>query len=379
MAATEQGEASVSRRTDGTLVIHLGGVWHVQGARPSPEKLEGALNGRPLPERIAFDAAGLGGWDSTLVAFLVRVIEACGRRGTRVDREGLPSGVKRLIALSEAVPDHHVTGHNPVAAPILARIGVFAIRAADSFTAILALLGEIARAIGRLARDRARFRSVDLVLLIQQAGADALPIVTLISFLVGAIFAFVGAVQLEQFGAGVYVADLIGIAMVRDMGAVMTGIALAGRTGAAYAAQLGTMKVTQEIDALVTMGLSPVDFLVLPRIIALAAMMPLLCLYADVVGVGGGAAVAVGMLHMAPATFLGRIRTSVDPDMLWGGVLKAAVYGVLVAFSGCLRGLQCGRSASAVGDAATSAVVTSIVLIISACGVFAVSFYVIGI
>jgi phospholipid/cholesterol/gamma-HCH transport system permease protein len=379
MAAAEHGEASASRRADGTLVIHLGGVWHVRGARPSPEQLEGELNGRPPPGRVAFDAAALGGWDSTLVAFLVRVIEACGRRGVSVDREGLPSGVKRLLALSDAVPERHVIGPHGVAAPVLARIGVFAIRAEGSFTAILAVVGEIARAIGRLAHDRPRFRPVDLMLLIQQAGADALPIVTLVSFLVGAIFAFVGAVQLERFGAGVYVADLVGVAMVRDMGAVMTGIVLAGRTGAAYAAQLGTMKVTQEIDALVTMGLSPVDFLVLPRIIALAAMVPLLCLYADVVGVAGGGAVAVGMLHMAPATFLGRIHTAVDPDMLWGGVFKAAVYGVLVAFSGCFRGLQGGGNASAVGDAATHAVVTSIVLIISACGVFAVSFYLIGI
>jgi len=154
---------------------------------------------------------------------------------------------------------------------------------------------------------------------------------------------------------------------------------LAGRTGAAYAAQLGTMKVTQETDALTTMGLSPLEFLVLPRMIALGLMMPLLCLYSDGVGIVGGAAVAVGMLHTPPITYFERIEAAVDLKMLAGGIFKAAVYGVLVAFSGCLRGLQSGASASAVGDAATSAVVTSIVLIITACGIFAVTFYVLGI
>jgi phospholipid/cholesterol/gamma-HCH transport system permease protein len=186
-------------------------------------------------------------------------------------------------------------------------------------------------------------------------------------------------VQLEQFGAAIYVADLVGIAIVREMGAVMTGIVVAGRTGAAYAAQLGTMKVTQEIDALTTMGISPLEFLVLPRVLALCLMMPLLCLYADLVGVVGGAAVGIGMLRLAPAVYLRETMHAVDNADLAGGVMKASVYGILVALAGCLRGLQSGKSSSAVGDAATSAVVTGIVFIISACGVFAVVFYVLGI
>ena len=203
---------------------------------------------------------------------------------------------------------------------------------------MLAFLGEVTLAFGRLLRGQARFRARDFWLLVQQAGADALPIVTLISFLVGTIFAFVGAVQLERFGATIYVADLVGIAVVREMGAVMTAIVMAGRTGAAYAAQLGTMKVTQEIDALTTMGFSALDFLVLPRLLALCLMMPLLCLYADALGVLGGSVIGIGMPKLPPVTYFNQTFHAVAFSDLAGGVLKASVYGVLVALAGCLRG-----------------------------------------
>jgi phospholipid/cholesterol/gamma-HCH transport system permease protein len=163
------------------------------------------------------------------------------------------------------------------------------------------------------------------------------------------------------------------------MGALMTGIIMAGRTGAAFAAQLGTMKVTQEIDALTTMGIAPMEFLVLPRALALCVMMPLLCLYANLIGILGGLVIATGMLAVNPQVYFHHISDAVHVSDLVGGVFKASVYGVLVALAGCLRGMQSGSSASAVGDAATSAVVTGIVLIVSACGVLAVAFYVLNI
>jgi phospholipid/cholesterol/gamma-HCH transport system permease protein len=159
----------------------------------------------------------------------------------------------------------------------------------------------------------------------------------------------------------------------------MTGIIMAGRTGAAFAAQLGTMKVTQEIDAFTTMGFSPLEFLVLPRVIALVLMMPLLCLYSDFVGVVGGAAIGVGMLDLSWTTYFRETSNAIGLGDVVGGVFKSSVYGVLIALSGCLRGIQCGNSSSAVGDAATSAVVTGIVAIVVACGIFAVVFYVLGI
>jgi phospholipid/cholesterol/gamma-HCH transport system permease protein len=296
-----------------------------------------------------------------------------------MDRASLPAGLRRLLDLAEAVPEKAGARKEAAAPPFLERIGNTAIGAGSSLTEMLAFLGDMTLTFIQLFRMNVRFRASDLFLLIQQAGAQALPIVTLISFLVGVILAFVGAVQLKQFGAQIYVADLVGIAMIREMGAMMTGIIMAGRTGAAFAAQLGTMKVTQEIDAFTTMGFSPLEFLVLPRVIALVLMMPLLCLYSDLVGVLGGAAIGVGMLDLSWTTYFRETSNAIGLGDVFGGVFKASVYGVLIALSGCLRGMQCGNSSSAVGDAATSAVVTGIVAIVVACGTFAVVFYVLGI
>jgi phospholipid/cholesterol/gamma-HCH transport system permease protein len=291
----------------------------------------------------------------------------------------LPPGVRRLLELAEAVPERKGARSAEEDESLLERIGKATLSSTEEAREILQFLGEATLATARLLVGRARYRRSDLFVLIQQAGAEAMGIVTLISFLVGLILAFVGAIQLQQFGATIYVADLVGIAMVREMGAMMTGIVMAGRTGASYAAQLGSMKVTQEIDALTTMGISPLEFLVLPRMVALFLMMPLLCLYSDFVGILGGAAVGVGMLGLSPVTYYQQTAAAVTVGHLAGGVFKASVYGVLIAVSGCLRGMQSGNSSSAVGDATTSAVVTSIVAIIVACGIFAVLFYVLGI
>jgi phospholipid/cholesterol/gamma-HCH transport system permease protein len=328
---------------------------------------------------VAFDAGKLGSWDSSVLIFLVQISELCRQRQIPMDRAGLPAGVKKLLALAEAVPERKGARRELTEASVLERIGTTAIGAGGSLTEMLNFLGEMTISSVRLFGMKARYRASDLFLLIQQCGAQALPIVTLISFLVGVILAFVGAVQLKQFGAQIYVADLVGIAMMREMGAMMTGIIMAGRTGAAFAAQLGTMKVTQEVDALTTAGFSPLEFLVLPRVIALILMMPLLCLYADFVGVLGGAVIGVGMLDLSWTTYFQETVNAITLTDILGGVFKSSVYGVLIALSGCLRGLQCANSSSAVGDAATSAVVTGIVAIVIACGSFAVIFYILGI
>jgi phospholipid/cholesterol/gamma-HCH transport system permease protein len=333
----------------------------------------------PKPARVGFDAENLSHWDSSILTFLIEVSEVCRQHGINMDRAGLPTGVRRLLDLAEAVPEKKGARKETVETPFLEQVGNIAIGAGASLREMLRFLGEMTLTFIRLFRMKVRFRAIDLFLLIQQCGVQALPIVTLISFLVGVILAFVGAVQLKQFGAQIYVADLVGIAMIREMGAMMTGIIMAGRTGAAFAAQLGTMKVTQELDAFTTMGFSPLEFLVLPRTIALILMMPLLCLYSDFIGVLGGAAVGLGMLDLSWTTYFRETTHAITLTDLFGGVFKSSVYGVLIAFSGCLRGIQCGNSSSAVGDAATSAVVTGIVAIVVACGIFAVVFYVLGI
>ena len=369
---------SFDRVPEGTLVARLGGPWHLQRDMPSVARVAREIESGRLG-RLAFDTATLTAWDSSLLTFLIDVGELCVQHHVTVDRNGLPKGVQRLLALAEAVPERQGARQGSIAPPWLARVGDAVLRARDPLREMFAFIGSITLALGRLARGKARFRVPDLLLLVQQAGAQALGIVTLISFLVGLILAFVGAVQLEQFGAAIYVANLVGIAMVREMGAMMTAIVMAGRTGASYAAQLGTMKVTQEVDALTTMGISPLDFLVLPRMIALCLMMPLLCLYADAIGILGGAAVGMGMLNIPMRVYYDQTISAVHVVDLVGGIFKASVYGVLIAIAGCLRGMQCGNSSSAVGDAATRAVVTGIVFIISACGIIAVMFYVLGI
>jgi phospholipid/cholesterol/gamma-HCH transport system permease protein len=379
MKMANEGGLSIMQTGDACLEVKLAGAWRLRGGLPSASLLERELEAAPQLKNVAFEAGELISWDSSVLAFLVDVSELCRQRRINMDPAGLPAGVRRLLALAEAVPEKKGARQETVQTAFLERIGNTAIGAGTSLGEMLAFLGDMTLTFVRLFRMKVRFRAVDLLLLIQQSGAQALPIVTLISFLVGVILAFVGAVQLKQFGAQIYVADLVGIAMIREMGAMMTGIIMAGRTGAAFAAQLGTMKVTQEIDAFTTMGFSPLEFLVLPRVIALVLMMPLLCLYSDFVGVLGGAAIGVGMLDLSWTTYFRQTANAISLPDVFGGVFKSSVYGVLIALAGCLRGIQCGNSSSAVGDAATSAVVTGIVAIVVACGLFAVVFYVLGI
>jgi phospholipid/cholesterol/gamma-HCH transport system permease protein len=374
----EQSQVTVQRSGD-AILVRLSGAWRLQGGLPRGATVRQELERSPQPARIAFEAQTLTHWDSSILTFLVEVSQLCRERGINMDRTGLPTGVRRLLELAEAVSERKGARREASEASLLERVGTRTIGIADSFTEMLAFLGEMMITFVRLFGMKARYRASDLFLLIQQCGAQALPIVTLISFLVGVILAFVGAVQLKQFGAQIYVADLVGIAMMREMGAMMTGIIMAGRTGAAFAAQLGTMKVTQEVDAFTTAGFSPLEFLVLPRVMALILMMPLLCLYADFVGVIGGAVIGVAMLDLSWTTYFNETANAISLTDVFGGVFKSSVYGVLIALSGCLRGLQCGNSSSAVGDAATSAVVTGIVAIVVACGIFAVVFYILGI
>ena len=375
--ATAQATADVVREKDGGVVVRLGGPWHLGGARPSSQPVLEALRGA-RPRSLRFDVAQLAAWDSSLLIFLDDLATVCSERAIALDRTGLPEGVIRLLDLAHAVPSR--TGsEKKQREKFFARVGLWALAARASGGEIIAFVGQITVALGRLLRGRARFRGVDLALFIQDCGASALPIVTLISFLVGVILAFVGAVQLEQFGAEIYVADLVGLAMVRQMGALMAAIIMAGRTGAAFAAQLGSMKVNEEIDALTTMGIAPLEFLVLPRFIALCLMMPLLCLYANMLGILGGMTVSTTMLGLSLPQYWHQTLGAITLHDCLPGLIMSVFFGGLVALFGCLRGMQCAGSSSAVGDAATSAVVSGIVSIIVADAIFTVIFDIVGI
>ena len=372
-------QMSVARVED-ALCVRLAGTWRLARGLPSPALVEEGLTRPGEVRRVTFDAGRLVAWDSSLVTFVAQVVERCRRRGIGVERDGLPAGLQRLLVLAEAVPEQHGDAHAAAARPSLAtRTGNAAFAAWAEARGWLAFLGEAVLALVRFVPARARYRRVDFVLELQDAGARALPIVTLISFLVGMIMAFVGAVQLKQFGASIYVANMVAIAMAREMGAMMTAIIMAGRTGSAYAAQLGTMNVSQEIDALTTMGIPAFEFLVLPRMLALSLMLPLLAVYADFVGMIGGAVVATGMLDIGLVQYWEQTKHALSLTDFMTGVGKAAVFGILIAVAGCLQGLRAGRSASAVGSAATAAVVSAIVLVIVTDGLFAVVFNVLGI
>ncbi len=361
------------------LSIRLAGRWQLGNGLASASAVETELGRQPRPSTIRFDTHQLDLWDSSILAFVARVSQAARERGVAVDTSALPAGLQNLLGLAEAVPEPTGARKELLAPRFLDQVGAGAIGVVSGAEATLSFVGKMTVTSVRLVRMKARFRASDLWLLIQQCGVEALPIVTLVSFLLGVILAFVSAVQLQQFGAQIYVANLVGVAMTREMGALMTAILMAGRTGAAFAAELGTMKVTQELDALTTAGFSVLEFLVLPRVLALVLMMPLLCLYADVIGIVGGAVIGVGMLNLSWTLYLGQTIHALQLSEIVGGVFKGAVYGGLIAFAGCFRGLEAGSSASAVGKAATSAVVTGLVATIVACGVFAFLFYVLGI
>jgi len=375
----QSGELSFARADNSTLVVRLAGDWRLRHGLPSAAIVEKQLDTAPKPTKLTFDATDLGDWDSGLLTFLMGVSDACQKRKLPAEWSPLPEGVRGLISLAEAVPEKTGARAEVSHTSFLEEVGHEALSYAQGLDEFLRFLGEVAISFAKLTVGKARFRRVDLMIIIQDCGADAFGIVTLVTFLVGVILAFMGAVQLQQFGAAIYVADLVGIAMSRDMGAMMTAIIMAGRTGAAFAAQLGSMKVTQEIDALTTMGISPLEFLVLPRVLALFLMIPLLCVYADCLGVAGGAFVSATMLHIPFGTYLRETKAAITLGDIMGGIFKAAVYGIIIAVAGCLRGFQCGNSSSAVGDAATEAVVTGIVYVIVACGIFAFVFNVLGI
>ena len=348
----------------GELQVRLFGQWVLASGARSAAELSGRLGETPRPTKISFDAREVGAWDNVLIDFLSKLETIAAERSIAVDLSGLPGGAQRLVALARAVPERTGARRTQQRPDLLTRVG----RNSLSFFAMtadfVAFLGEALIGIGRMLVGRARLRRSDLMLAIEDCGPHALAIVSLISFLVGLILAFVGAIQLQQFGAAIFVANLVGIAMVREMGAMMTAILMSGRTGAAFAANLGTMQVSDEVSALQTLGIPPMEFLVVPRIIALSLMMPLLTVFANIVGMLGGLLIGTLMLDISPIAYYNQTSGAVGINDWAVGLVKAVLFGAVVAIVGCWRGMRCQRSAAAVGAAATSAVVLCIVLII---------------
>jgi len=368
----------VIAREGDRLVVRLQGDWLITSTDlPTLDEVIVQLKKQP-PQVVLVEDGGISKWDSTLLLLLYQLRDFCQQKGIELECGSLPQGVRRLLKLATSVSpaQHEVHEEEP---GWLEQVGLSTLNLCQEAYEFIHFIGDATLAVVRFFKGQARYRPRDLWLLIQECGPTALPIVTLISLLVGLILAYVGALQLAMFGAQIYVADLVAIGTVREMGAMMTAIIMAGRTGSAYAAQLGTMQVNEEIDALKTLGLSPMEFLVIPRMLALILMVPLLTLYADLVGMLGGGLASVAIFDLTVLEYLNETQQSVDMTDVFVGVFKAAVFGILIATSGCLRGMQCKRSAQAVGEAATSAVVTSIVAIVVSDALLTVLFTKLGI
>jgi phospholipid/cholesterol/gamma-HCH transport system permease protein len=353
------------------LCLFFKGQWIIGSVLPSPAEINALLT-REISS-IDFDTVALQSWDSRFLIILNEIKEYADQNKIIFIESGLPSGVQRLLNLVSA-------SHQDLIKPeeksnsFIEIIGEKFRHLFEDFHEFFSFTGTLTLSYLRLFSGKAQFLKSDFLYFLEECGPAALPIVSLIAVLIGVILAFVGAVQLQLFGAEIFVANLVALGMTREMGAMMAAVIMAGRTGAAFAAQLGTMQVNEEIDALQTMGIDPVDFLVLPRISALLLMMPLLTVWSDLLGISGGFLIAGLTLDISMVEYYNQTIAAIKLRHFGVGLFKSIVFGYLIAFSGCLRGMQCGRSASAVGSAATSAVVTAIVFIVVSDAIMTVIF-----
>lgn len=362
---------AVWKKEGAGTVLEISGAWHREG--PAVAESGEAPEGPPG----RYQADQLTSYDSILPAFILAQLRsatpAAGSKAAPALPDGLPDDLRGLLELALAVPEESGVKPSVPCASLLATLGLFARSQRKGLSALLGFTGQAIQSLGRFCRGRARFRKRDFWMIVQECGVEALPIVSLISFLIGLILAFVGNVQLANFGANLYVADLVGIAMVREMGVVMTAIIMSGRTGAAFAAHLGSMKANEEIDALRTFGFIPFDFLVLPRLLALVLMMPLLTIFADVVGILGGMLVGF-FVGIPPVLYWTETLTAVDLSNTSLGVMKSVFFGIAIAICGCMQGMKAGNSSAAVGQATTRAVVYAITAVIVLDSAFAAIF-----
>lgn len=333
---------------------------------------------RPSVKAVEIRDDGLKQWDSSLVVVLYEAAQLAAVRKINFNINTLPDNLQRLLHLALVV-DRKPSQNLPPRLPWIEALGGWTLGIWHSFVKGLKFMHQTLQSVERLIMNTAVMRRVDFLFALEDCSYKAVGIVSLVSFMVGLILAFVGAIQLKTFGAQIYVASLVGIGMTRIMGAIMVGIIMAGRTGASYAATIGTMQVNEEIDALKTMGIPVSDFLVLPRITALTVTMPLLTLLADFMGIIGGAFVGVVMLNISAPEYYKYTMDALNLTNFWVGIFHGFVFGIVIALCGCYFGVNCGRNADSVGVATTRAVVSAIVWMIVVTGILTLIFEVLGI
>lgn len=359
-ADTLRAQLAWAGERDGAALLRLSGHWIL--AADKPELLAVWRSRAERPTRLRLQVEALQAWDSSLLALLRRLQRLAADEQCALELHGLPDGVARLLAMAAAPA---ARAEEPPARPgAVSRLGLTVLQVHGVLVSACTFCGEVVLALGRLLRGRARMRGSDFWAALAQCGPGALPIVALIATLVGLILAFVGAAQLQAFGAQLYIANMVAIGMTREMGALMTAVIMAGRTGAAYAAELGSMQANEEIDALKTFGFPPLEFLVLPRLLALLVSMPILCVFADALGILGGFVIGAGLFDISAPLYLKQSLEMLGLTDFLLGIFKSLVFAVLIGLIGCHYGLACGRNAQAVGQATTRAVVSIIVALV---------------
>jgi len=372
MGSGEHAHVEVASAVDGAaMTVRCSGPWTVHTLRA----LDHALAAIPWPPagRVTLDGSGISTLD-TVGAWLVhRTLRTLAERGCAADVTGLQPTFAALLAL---IADRKLplTVPTPFATRGLAFIGLRVQAYLVGFYGYLAFVGESALALLRSLRHPARLRWRPILHNIQIAGVDALPITGLLSFLMGIVIAYQGADQLQRFGANIFVVDLVALAMLRELSPLLTAIIIAGRSGSAYTAQIGTMKVTEEIDALRTIGVGAQEMLVLPKLVALVIVLPLLTVYTDVTGLLGGMVMAQSRLGVGYDAFVARLDEAIQLSSYWTGIAKAPVFAMIIALVGCYRGFQVGGSADSVGTQTTISVVQSIFLVIVTDALFSIVF-----
>jgi phospholipid/cholesterol/gamma-HCH transport system permease protein len=365
----------VSESAD-ALVVTLVGQFTIDEA-PSLWKRVGDVLDHGARRLVRVELGGIVTIDGACMALLVHLRNELATRGVRCELSGGSPAVRHIVELyAGRRPPRARRKRHPRSA--VEQVGDASVRVFEEIVAMLDFLGQIVVAAGDTLRHPRRMNVRDVALTMERGGADAAPIVMLINFLIGFVMAYQSALQLEQFGAGIYVADLVGVSMTRELGPLMTAIILCGRTGAAFAAELGTMKVSEEVDALRTLGFLPLPYLVMPRIAGLMLVAPLLTLVADCVGIAGGMLVAYTTLDITPRAFWVELLSAVKPWDIWSGVLKSAVFAGAVGLIACQQGLATSGGAEGVGRRTTGAVVSILFTLILLDAVFTVVFGALG-
>ncbi len=330
------------------------------------------------PDHLQIDASAINYCDSAGIGLLLKLRDMQQSRNKSFTVEGLKPEFNKLLTLFDPGKITAPAPEGSLSRRVAEEVGKSVVAVVKDLAEEVSFIGELSVKLTELLMHPLQLRWQDAMLIAEKTGANAVGIVSLMGFLIGLILAFQSAVPMRLFGAEIFVADLVSISLFRELGPLITAIIVASRTGSSFAAEIGTMTVNEEVDALVTMGLDPVKFLVIPRVLSTIFVMPLLTMFNNIVGLIGAAVLMIS-IGFAPVTYIQRIQLAVHPRDVIGGLVKTLVFGALIASIGCMRGLQTRRDASGVGDAATQAVVSSIVAIVVTDGVFAVLYYYMGI